>query len=113
MIASGLGYETYDALGCPNSVCLLLTGAPGGGDSIFEYLQAELAAGKAVTVGTSEPSAKLVAHHEYMVVSAYTDLGGTRRVVLRNPWGGAAAFVEVSADELAGSANRIYSAWTW
>jgi hypothetical protein len=83
-------------------------------DDLWKYVSGELAAGKAVTVGTPLESANLVGGHSYMVDRAYTDGAGTRHVVLRNPWGrditGGSPYVDLTAAQLYNSIRSVESA---
>ena len=85
-------------------------------NNLWDYLCNELAAGKAVTVGTNGGAASpLVGSHAYMVDYVYTAGDGTRRVVLRNPWGandtGGNPYVDVSATTLFNNIGLVQSAW--
>ena len=83
-------------------------------NNLWDYVNGELAAGKAVTIGTPGGSPDLVGGHAYMVDRVYVDGYGTRRVVLRNPWGAAgspAAYVDISASQFYNSISRVQSAW--
>jgi hypothetical protein len=48
---------------------------------------ADLAGGKAVTLGTFNSPPNLVGNHAYTLVSVYTDSSGVTHYVVRNPWG--------------------------
>ena len=78
----------------------------------WTYVCNELAAGKAVTVGTPSGSPNLVGSHAYEVDYVYT--AGVNHVVLRNPWGWAgnpAAYVDLTAQQLFDSISRVQSAF--
>jgi hypothetical protein len=84
-------------------------------NDLWNYVNGELAAGKAVTVGTPGDSANLVGSHAYMVDRTYTDGYGTRHVVLRNPWGpnntAGNPYVDLTAAQLFNSISRVQSAY--
>ena len=65
-------------------------------------------------MGTPSDSANLVGGHAYMVDRAYTGGDGTRRVVLRNPWGrditGGSPYVDLTAPQLYNSIFAVTSA---
>ncbi|MDB5326433.1 MAG: Alkaline phosphatase [Phycisphaerales bacterium] len=64
-------------------------GQTSSANTLLADLQAQLAAGKSVTVGTSgEPSGSLmIGGHAYTVISITDDGAGGYTVVVRNPWG--------------------------
>jgi hypothetical protein len=84
-------------------------------NDLWNYVNNELNAGKAVTVGTPGDSANLVGSHAYMVDHTYTDGYGTRHVVLRNPWGpnntGGNPYVDLTAAQLYNSICKVQSAY--
>jgi Ca2+-binding RTX toxin-like protein len=83
-------------------------------NDLWNYVNGELAAGKAVTIGTPGGSPDLVGSHAYMVDRVYTDGWGTKHVVLRNPWGNAGnpgAYVDITASQLYNSISRVQSAF--
>jgi hypothetical protein len=84
-------------------------------DDLWNYVNGELAAGKAVTIGTPGGSPNLVGSHAYMVDRTYTDAWGTRHVVLRNPWGpnntAGNPYVDLTAGQFYNSISRVQSAW--
>jgi hypothetical protein len=59
------------------------------GDDLLNKIDAELKAGKAVTMAIDTPAAgaPVVGSHAYTVVSVDTDADGHKTLVLRNPWG--------------------------
>ena len=83
-------------------------------DDLWNYVNGELNAGKAVTVGTPDGSANLVGSHAYMVDHTYVS-GGVKHVVLRNPWGpnntGGNPYVDLTADQLFNSICKVQSAY--
>lgn len=81
------------------------------GKDLWNYVNGQLSAGKAVTVATGDDSANLVSNHAYMVDRTYRDSGGTRHVVLRNPWGGSGAYVDLTGVQLINSINKVQSAF--
>lgn len=84
-------------------------------DDLWNYVNGELAAGKAVTIGTPGGSPNLIGSHAYMVDRTYIDGYGTKHVVLRNPWGpnntGGNPYVDITAAQLYNSISRVQSAW--
>jgi hypothetical protein len=62
---------------------------------LWNYINGQLNAGKAVTVSTVDDAPNIPGDHVYMVDSAYIAPDGTRRLVLRNPWGGSDAYLDI------------------
>ena len=109
--------ETYGLIGSPSR-----TARTNSGDLLVRYVQAELAAGRSVTYGTTRPAAgaPLVEFHAYAVVGVNVDAAGNPvSLRLRNPWGidGAGddgaddGFVTVSAHQAVASLMGVCSAW--
>jgi hypothetical protein len=83
----------------------------GGPDALINYILNEWIAGKSVTVCTpSSTPGLLVGDHAYGVESLYWS-GTGWRVVLRNPWGGSGAYVDLDAAQLAANIERVDSAF--
>jgi len=80
-------------------------------NDLWNYVTNELNAGKAVTIATPSSSPDLVGNHAYMVDRTYVDGYGTRHVVLRNPWGGSGAYVDLTAAQLYNSIGTVQSAY--
>jgi hypothetical protein len=59
------------------------------GNDLLNKIDAELKAGKAVTIAIYEPAAgaSLIGSHAYTVVAVETDANGVKTLVVRNPWG--------------------------
>ena len=83
-------------------------------DNLWQYVSDRLSEyGRAVTVGTHGSPSGLVGNHAYMVDSVYMS-GTTKMVRLRNPWGSAgsaAAYVNVTAQQLFDSISRVQSSY--
>jgi Calpain family cysteine protease/RTX calcium-binding nonapeptide repeat (4 copies) len=61
-------------------------------NNLFERIQAALAAGRSVTTATGSDGEKLsdqvlVSTHAYSLTDAYVNANGTKRIIVRNPWG--------------------------
>jgi len=58
-------------------------------DSLVARVEADLAAGKSMTIGMLgvPAGANLVGNHAYMIDSIVTNEDGTKTITLRNPWG--------------------------
>jgi hypothetical protein len=91
-IGSGWMGEVYSDLGVnafnfsPNSY---------SESAFYDMLNADLASGKAVTLGTSN-APNLVHGHAYTLVSVSKDANGVTHYVVRNPWGVAGTSTEDS-----------------
>jgi hypothetical protein len=59
------------------------------GNDLLTKIDAELKAGKAVTIAIYEPAegTPLIGYHAYTVVAVETDADGVKTLVVRNPWG--------------------------
>jgi hypothetical protein len=84
-------------------------------NDLWNYVSGQLNAGKAVTVGTHDGAGTLVGLHAYMVDFAYVAPDGTRRVVLRNPWGNDNTlnmpYVDITASQLFNDIAKVQSAY--
>ena len=84
-------------------------------DEVWDYVNGQLSAGKAVTVGTGWSSGMtLIDLHAYTVDRAYIAPDGTRRFVLRNPHGSAGnprAYVDISAEAFYHDVRKVQSAY--
>jgi Ca2+-binding RTX toxin-like protein len=87
----------------------------GGANYLWDYINASLGAGRAVTIATPDRDAgPLVKNHVYMVDYVYLAADGTRRIVLRNPWGpnntNGNPYVDLSATQLFNNITRVCTA---
>jgi hypothetical protein len=92
-ISSGWMGDVYTALGVNNSF-FYLSGM--SESALYTRLSADLANGRAVTLGTSGNAPNLVSGHAYTLISASINSSGVTTYVVRNPWG-------VSGDSLENS----------
>jgi len=67
-----------------------------GESALYARLSADLANGRAVTLGTSGNAPQLVSGHAYTLISCSVNQNGATTYVVRNPWG-------VSGDSLENS----------
>jgi hypothetical protein len=90
------GANTYSSLNDGNSGTVMgdfgmihnsLTPSNSSASTVYNEIQSELAAGKAVTASTNSNATGLVASHCYSVVGVSTDANGNMFVTVRNPWG--------------------------
>lgn len=81
------------------------------GKDLWNYINDRLSAGKAVTVSTVDQPAHLVGDHVYSVDRAYVAADGMRHIVLRNPWGGAGACIDLTGKQLIDEINGVQSAY--
>jgi Ca2+-binding RTX toxin-like protein len=109
--------EAFDAMGASTTVSRWVDGwykASHGATDLWNYVNGELAAGKAVTVSTPGDCPNLVGSHAYTVDRAWTDGSGTRHVVVRNPWGpdntDGNPYVDLTASQLYDSILVVQSA---
>lgn len=72
---------------------------------LFNTVTNKLAAGKAVTLATTNGAGAVVSSHAYSVVGTYTDAAGQKFFTLRNPWGMSGGSLENSA----GYVNLTYA----
>ena len=114
-IEGGWARETYAALGSSATSMLAIGIGEAAGNSIMDAIQADLAAGKSVCIGTLDvpDGSMLIGHHTYSVDFVYTSLSGEHRIRLRNPWGGPGAYLDLGAADFALSVfgSRIESAY--
>jgi hypothetical protein len=94
-LSSGFMGDVYSHMGLSNSSIFSATSA----GSLMQRLQSELAAGRAVTLGTNADvgDAPITGSHAYMVDAVITNSAGQiTGLRLRNPWG---------SDDVSSSAN--------
>ena len=84
-------------------------------DDLWNYVNGQVNAGKAVTVGTHGDATTIVGTHAYMVESTYIAADGSKHIVLRNPWGhnpgSSNAYIDITAGQLFNDIAKVQSAY--
>jgi len=83
-ISSGWMGDVYTALGVNNDFFYVNSLNQ---SSLYSRLSADLASGKAVTLGTFSSAPELVGGHAYTLISCSVNASGVTSYVVRNPWG--------------------------
>jgi hypothetical protein len=113
--STGWGYhqDSYGSLGASSSSKLDVSWwykTWNSSTDLWNHIKGQLDAGRAVTISTGEDPAHLVKTHVYSVDSVYIGTDGTRRLVLRNPHGGANPYVDMPVGHLFSNIQDVVSA---
>lgn len=92
-ISGGWMTQVYSAFGVANTTVSIGSSEA----NLYNMASAAIAAGKAVTFGTSSNAPNLVRGHAYTLISVSRDSNGIARYVVRNPWGSSGTASENSS----------------